>query len=283
LTSLLQEYPFEGIFLDKFRFPSPANGLEMVLSCFCPYCCEKAIKHGLDLQNVAASLENWKFEPMLSNLGGLAPPRLHWLEELVAGQPLLQEFLRFRADSILSLVQEVQKIANRLGRKIGLDLFSPAFAPLVGQDYSAIGALADWAKPMTYRHAYGPAGLRLETESLVNGLERIFGISEKNVLTWLERTYPMYSPEGYKQLITDSVPMEWMQMELRNAVSSFQNKPVLMGLETVNFPGVIEITPALVTEMLQVGLHEGIQGAVISWDLLNTPIDNIKAIHDCLK
>src|SRR6185503_10497008 len=33
LRELLAGYPFDGVFIDKMRFPSPANGLEEVLSC----------------------------------------------------------------------------------------------------------------------------------------------------------------------------------------------------------------------------------------------------------
>ena len=45
---------------------------------------------------------------------------------------------------------------------MSLDLFSPCLASLVGQDYGRLKRHCDWAKPMTYRLAQGPAGLRLE-------------------------------------------------------------------------------------------------------------------------
>ena len=35
-------YPFDGVFLDKIRFPSIANGLQDLFSCFCPFCAQKA-------------------------------------------------------------------------------------------------------------------------------------------------------------------------------------------------------------------------------------------------
>jgi hypothetical protein len=38
LRELLQRYDFSGVFLDKIRFPSPANGADEMLSCFCDHC-----------------------------------------------------------------------------------------------------------------------------------------------------------------------------------------------------------------------------------------------------
>src|ERR1700752_2675674 len=56
LVELLGRYAFDGVFLDKFRFPSPANGLDEVLSCFCTHCRSSAAKIGLDLEATARHL-----------------------------------------------------------------------------------------------------------------------------------------------------------------------------------------------------------------------------------
>src|SRR5271155_3777768 len=73
--------------------------------------------------------------------------------------------LRFRADSVAALVAELAEEARRMGRMVSLDLFSPCLAPLVGQDYRLLKQHCDWAKPMTYRLALGPAGLRLQNSA----------------------------------------------------------------------------------------------------------------------
>ena len=57
LREMLDRYPFDGVFLDKIRFPSPANGLNEVLSCFCDHCRRAAAAIGLDLASVARSLQ----------------------------------------------------------------------------------------------------------------------------------------------------------------------------------------------------------------------------------
>src|SRR5262249_27165266 len=53
LSKLLDRYRFTGVFLDKLRFPSPANGFDEMLSCFCSHCRRAASEVGLDLDAVA--------------------------------------------------------------------------------------------------------------------------------------------------------------------------------------------------------------------------------------
>lgn len=67
LAELLSRYPFTGVFLDKIRFPSPANGLEEVASCFCIHCRRAARGAGLDLDAAARVIEN-------GHANGASPP-----------------------------------------------------------------------------------------------------------------------------------------------------------------------------------------------------------------
>src|ERR1700723_160562 len=52
LRELVQRYDFNGVFLDKIRFPSPANGADEMLSCFCVHCRRAAQAEGFDLDAV---------------------------------------------------------------------------------------------------------------------------------------------------------------------------------------------------------------------------------------
>src|SRR5215472_12055022 len=61
IGELLAQYPFDGVFLDKMRFPSPANGMDEVASCFCNHCRSAAARAGLDLQAVAELFERRDF------------------------------------------------------------------------------------------------------------------------------------------------------------------------------------------------------------------------------
>lgn len=275
---LLREYPFDGVFLDKFRFPSPAvGGLEMVFSCFCPYCQNKARSQGLDLDEVRSELMHWSPSDLVD-----VRPHENLFDALIKNKPALKKFRQFRIASIYELVEDVRKLTTTLGRRLGLDLFTPLFAPLVGQDYKALRALADWAKPMIYRFTFGPAGYRLEAKSLVDDLQKIFGLPLESILDWVGQYYPDVNRHNYDQMVAQSTPLSWIRHEMQQAIPLFNPKPVYMGLETVSFPDIIEVTPAQVREMMKLGIESGVQGAVVSWDLLNTPLENIVAIRDSL-
>jgi hypothetical protein len=120
LGDLLSRYSFAGVFLDKIRFPSPANGLDEVFSCFCDHCRRAALAVDLDLDAVARVLENRAIDLDTARDAGGASPRL---ESLAAANPLLSRFLRFRTESIIGLVSEIHKEVSRLRRKVSLDLF----------------------------------------------------------------------------------------------------------------------------------------------------------------
>ena len=102
-VELLGRYSFDGVFLDKFRFPSPANGLDEVLSCFCAHCRRSAAAIGLDLEAVARylqSLADGSFRLEAHEARNNEP----WLDVLVGSSELLPNFLKFRRDSITALV-----------------------------------------------------------------------------------------------------------------------------------------------------------------------------------
>src|SRR5262249_28244263 len=98
---LLARYPFDGVFLDKMRFPSPANGLDEVASCFCSHCRSAAARAGLDLQAVAELFERRDFAAALAQPGG--EKALSPIDDLLRPGSLLARFVRFRCDSITEL------------------------------------------------------------------------------------------------------------------------------------------------------------------------------------
>ena len=66
LRDLLDQYDFAGVFLDKICFPSPANGVDEMLSCFCGHCRDAAKGVGLDLELLSS-----KSSPMARSTLGL--------------------------------------------------------------------------------------------------------------------------------------------------------------------------------------------------------------------
>ena len=88
------------------------------------------------------------------------------------------------------MVSELAGEVRAAGKTVGLDLFTPAIAPLVGQDYGLLAPLSDWVKPMSYCHAKGPAGLPLELAGFVRGM-KAWGrnIDEKTIAAFAGRSF----------------------------------------------------------------------------------------------
>ena len=278
LRELLGRYGFAGVFLDKLRFPSPANGLDELLSCFCDHCRRVARATDLDLDEVAKVLER-----RAVNLDSAAAPRgghCHesWLEAIAAGNPLLSRFLRFRAASIARVVEEAAEEAGRLGRKVALDLFSPCLAPLVGQDYRRLSRHCAWAKPMTYRLARGPAGLRLEIPALVEGVVRRFAVDEARVLEWAIQHVKAFDAAMLGETRASAVPLPFMREEIETAIRAMNPVPVYFGLELVSQPGVIDVEPRQVREMVSAGRAANAEGLIMSWDLMHAPMDGVRVL-----
>ncbi len=279
LGELLARYEFAGVFLDKIRFPSPANGADEMLSCFCGHCRDAAKSVGLDLDSVAKILNDRAFDPRAPRDETSGDEPSTWLDALLAGNPILLRFLRFRADSVAALVAELAGQARRMGRKVSLDLFSPCLAPLVGQDYGRLRLHCDWAKPMTYRLAQGPAGLRLEIPSLIAGVASRFGLDEARIVEWSAR-HAAFDREMLLETRERAVPISFIQAEIDAAVRAFAPVPIYFGLELVRQPGVVDVDPGHVVDMVKAGRAANAAGLVISWDLLHAPMDCVRALAE---
>jgi hypothetical protein len=279
LRDLLDQYDFAGVFLDKIRFPSPANGVDEMLSCFCSHCRDAAKGVGLDLDSVVKILADGAIDAWTSRPKAARDGNSSWLDALVAGSPILSHFLRFRADSVAALVAELAEQARRMGRRVSLDLFSPCLAPLVGQDYRVLKQRCDWAKPMTYRLALGPAGLRLEIPALIEGVASRFGVDEARIVEWSAR-HAAFDKDALHETRERAVPISFIQAEMEAAVRTLAPAPVYFGLELVHQPGVIGVDRRHVVDMVKAGRAANAAGLVISWDLMHAPIDCVRALAE---
>jgi hypothetical protein len=277
LRELLIRYDFRGVFLDKIRFPSPANGVDEMLSCFCDHCRRAANAEGLDLDAVVSVFGDGDLDANALSLDGSS--RGHWLDLIAAANPLLARFLAFRTASVARLVGELADECRRLGRSVSLDLFSPSLAPLVGQDYQRLKGCCDWAKPMTYRLARGPAGLRLEVPALIEGIAQRFGLDEAQIVEWSAR-HAGFDQNMLRQTREEAVPFTFIQAEIEAAVRALMPVPVYFGLELVSQPGVMDVTPADVVGMVKAGRAANADGLIISWDLLHAPMEGVRALAE---
>jgi hypothetical protein len=280
IGELLDRYPFDGIFLDKMRFPSPANGADEMLSCFCPHCHRAAAEIGLDLQAVAQRFEAWNLTDEVESASRGGIDGVSWIDDLLSQGSLIMRFLRFRCDSVTRLVAEASAEAQRRGRKVALDLFSPSLAPVVGQDYAALVRHAAWVKPMTYRIARGPASLRLEILALIDNLAVLSGTTPTHLAQWCSRNLPGFGPDTLQIVRDTGVPLKIVTQEIASAVRYMNPVPVYFGLELVRYPGSMDVTPADVIGAVRAGREAKAAGAIISWDLMHAPADGIRALGE---
>jgi hypothetical protein len=250
-----------------------------MLSCFCDHCRDAAARADLDLDSIVEILADRAIEPGGSVAEASGDEASSWLGALLAGSPILSRLVRFRADSAAALVAELAEQARRMERKVSLDLFSPCLAPLVGQDYGRLKRHCDWAKPMTYRLAQGPAGLRLEIPALIGGVASRFDLDEARIVEWSAR-HAAFDRDMLLETRERAVPMSFIQAEIDAAVRALAPVPVYFGLELIRQPGVIDIDPAHVVDMVKAGRAANAAGLVISWDLMHEPIDCVRALAE---
>jgi hypothetical protein len=223
-----------------------------MLSCFCEHCRKAAASLDLDLDSVIKILADRAIDPYASPADAKRDEASQWLPALLTGSPILSRFLRFRADSVAALVAELAEQARRMERKVSLDLFSPCLAFLVGQDYGRLKQHCDWAKPMTYRLAQGPAGLRLEIPALIEGIANRFGLDEAQIVEW-SAGHTAFDRGMLIETRERAVPVSFIQAEIDAAVRMLAPVPVYFGLELIRQPGIIDVDPAHVVDMVKAG------------------------------
>ena len=161
---------FDGMFLDRIRYPSLTVGAEALFGCACGECRDWLAENGLprqvqdDLaQRIAARMSD---EDCIDPLGLLQ----YCAGQYIFADPALETLLRLKCQRIESVVRVLCGGFRSRGMKVAMDLFAPFLAPLVGQDYRRLGAMADFIKPMLYRHTFTPAGLSFELDAMARAV-----------------------------------------------------------------------------------------------------------------
>jgi len=169
IEQLARSGHFAGFMLDGIRFASP-TAAEGFFTCFCAECARKADELALDFDRMrrgAAALR----DDLASAAAPLAASPAAFAAAL-AQRLGAAAWLRFRAACITEHVREVRaavdRVSQQTGRRflLGAYLFTPSFAPLVGQDYRALVPLLDIISPMIYRTLGGDSTLAAEWSSL---------------------------------------------------------------------------------------------------------------------
>ncbi len=264
LESLLDCGAYSGVFLDRIRFPSPANGIEMLFSS----------GRGGNPRRAADLLKR------LSELRGRADEVSSWEEfyRLLGLEELYFERSR-RIDRVVDALAD--PIRSR-GLRLGADLFSPSIAPLVGQDYGRFASRCDWIKPMTYFLACGPAGLPLEIGSFLKGLCGLGGWERDAAVRLVRRITGLKVEEELSDKLPGTAIVSGLRREVEKALRAGMSAGcrVCPGIEAVHHP---RFKPAVEASLLAASLAEirGLTDEVVpSWNVLYIPEENLQTIAE---
>lgn len=238
----LSDCGFDGVFIDRIRTQSFVGGLSGVLSCGCGGCAQLFKEEGVNLEDVRKALEE-KGDSFFS-VSGYDPK-----EGFLFTDPLAGAFIKAKGHIVSNGVAAVADSLRSRGLIVGMDLFAPFMAPFVGQDYEILSAHADFIKPMLYRCTNAPAGMGFEYESL-------------------KSTLP--GAEGYPDFEMD---VRFLESQLE--AMSESACPVYPGLEINYRKDIAPTTPEYVKESLDAIMKHGGAGAVLSWNIMEAPLENI--------
>ena len=146
----------KGILVDGCRFASPASGLGPFLTCFCDACRDKAGRLGFDFEEMKRDVE--ALHAMLIAKGEGSGCGAAWIEtpagvvEWLTRYPGVLEWLRFRRTCVTEHFRAISEIIHGAGLRMGVYIFTPSLAPLVGQSYVDLREFMDVFAPMIYRN-----------------------------------------------------------------------------------------------------------------------------------
>jgi len=282
-VSLVDRHGFDGIFLDRIRYPSIVTGLDNQFCCFCPHCRRKAAGRGLDLNEIKVhvahlliEIKEMREEDLLQVSAKL---RANVDLDVLHSYEPLTRFYEFREECIAVVVEEVFNALHKRGKEVGLDLFAPSLSPLVSQNYCLLSHCGDWIKAMTYCFARGPAGLPLEFGLVLNSLTELAHLSdaclERLVRDWVGTDLSI----SWRDEKTIGPPRAILSRELEKARKDYNVKiPVYPGLELVQLPGVCEVGAAEMEQYMEAFAATQVEGFVLSWTVPLMAEENVEAI-----
>ena len=246
-----QRRKYDGIFLDKIRFPGFSCGTEPVFTCFCPHCrANYPVSDRIQIGNGENPLG-------ITGYGNL---------KYTLADKNLDDLFAYKAEAVTASLISLIAYFREKKYKIGLDLFAPFLSYFVGQDYAALAPYADFIKPMFYRKTYAPAGLPFEIDKYANA----FGGSLQEIEK--RRLYL------YKMLQTSAIDMSFINREIKAMRSHIGTAKLYSGIEVNYHEKIAPVKASYIKENIR--MTENVDGFALSWDLCGTPDENLKAALD---
>lgn len=160
----------KGILVDGCRFASPASGLDPFFTCFCERCQAKAGKLGFDFDAIKRDAKALR-DALTGKPAAASGRRAVWVDspigvvEWLTDHPGVLDWFGFRRECSTEHFRAIGKIIHGAKLRMGVYIFTPSLAPLVGQSYVDLREFVDVFAPMIYRNypkRPGPACLNWE-------------------------------------------------------------------------------------------------------------------------
>ncbi|MDD2972663.1 MAG: hypothetical protein PHE02_11095 [Lachnospiraceae bacterium] len=265
-----EKYTFDGLFLDKIRYGSFANGISGVFNCFCPACEKAYAKAGIDpaqLQAEMKKVREQREEYQKSPLGitGYVDGSYEF------ANPLWKQFFTWKSEQITKALEEIISYFRGKNMKIGVDTLSPFMAEFVGQDYKKLKGMVDFVKPMMYGITNAPAGLPFEYANLLQKTVPDGGENVRNIMNHIL---------SIQNDSTTRMDKDFVREEVR--IVCDHEIPVMCGIEINRIPGIVDVTPTYIQETMQELSKTQISGFVLAWDILSAPEENIEMLKNMI-
>jgi len=279
----IKESGFDGVFLDRIRFPSPSDGFETLFSCFCKSCLNKFYNnYGEDLRDYRNQAKTFfkKFKTIDINYLQTCQS----LSDIII-RDNLRKFYDFRKQNIYQVLKMFADKAKQMGKLVGVDLFAPSLAPLVSQDYQLLTKTCDWIKPMIYCHTSSPAGLPLELYCFIRAILDINPVlDEGQLIREISRIIGLDLPTQINELLKNGVSENiiYSEMQKIKELNLKESVDIYVGLEAVQIAGLCNITERILKKYLKSVIETDIKGIILSWDLLKIPDENLQLVGDIL-
>ena len=259
IYELYQKYysdiAFDGIFMDKIRYSTFANGFESALGCFCPSCKEIYSLNGIDIEEC---IEIIKHQPTL-----LHPCSTNGLH-LKFSNNLINKLFKVRANIVSSSVINLIEYFKQYQLKIGLDVFSPFFAYYVGQDISELSQYADFIKPMIYQITNAPAGIPFEEEWWTKEFKKHTGFDYSLCELWN---------------IGNLTSIEAFALQT-NLLKEYTKCPIYSGIEINYKNNICQPNHQYIIERLKHIDVNKQDGVVLSWDILSDTYIDVVCLYN---
>lgn len=279
----VDNFKFDGVFLDRIRYSSGTNGFESLFSCFCEYCGEKfSYRYNLSLNEYIKKIKDF-----INNFKKITNEDIkRWPSFEYIWEPFgMKEFMDFKNSSIYDIIKKFSDYAKIKSMKVSGDLYSFSLSQIVSQDYRLLQNCFDWIKPMMYCHTVGPAGIPLEISCLTNAFKIInSNLSEKSILKFFENIMGIELPERLDVLLEKGISEEFLSVEIKKIENLFLSSrlKVYPGFEAVKIPGVCIIDEIILDKYIE-QIHNKTEGFIASWNLLDIPESNLKFISRSLR